>query len=877
MTDDTHLSISPGPSVARCLADLMAPRSAPLPYSLRIVLENLLRNAATPAEQALAREIAAWRPGADTLVVPLAVDRVVLPDSSGLPVLMDFAALRDALLREGGDPARAEPRIPCDLVVDHSLIVDQAGHPGAMRHNLMMEFRRNSERYAVFKWAQQAFSRLRVIPPGMGIIHQVHIEHLARVVTPDGHPEFVLGCDSHTPMVNALGVLGWGVGGIDAEAALVGERYRVVIPRVVGVRLSGALRPGVTTTDLVLTLTERLRQLGVVGAFVEFTGPGLDRLAVPERATLCNMAPEYGATCGYFPIDARTLDYLRQTGRAPEHVAQVERVARELHLFRESTMPEPEFSDRLDLDLATVEPSMAGPRRPQDRLALSRVADAFRAALARSAREGGFEAAEHPGHGRVAIAAITSCTNTSNPALMLGAGLLARNALARGLRTAPGVKTSMAPGSRVALRYLETAGLLAPLEELGFHAVGFGCTTCSGKSGPIDPEIQRQVTEEGMVAAAVLSGNRNFEGRIHKAVQAAYLASPLLVVAYALAGRIDIDPETQPLGQDAGGRPVFLADIWPDEGELARLAAQAVRPEDYRQNYARIAEGTEEWQALATPTGPLFGWDAGSSYICRPPFFDADFLAGRRRLPDRLEGARALAIFGDSLTTDHVTPSGEITADTLAGQYLAQAGVPVSAFNAYTQRRGNHEVMARATFANPRLRNRLVDRTGGWTRHLPGGEEMPIHTAAMRYRAEGTPFVILAGRDYGMGSSRDWAAKGPALLGVAMVMARNFERIHRSNLVGMGIVPAIFTDGESVESLGLTGEESFAVEGLHAAIRDGQPIRVTATAPDGRQTRFALTADLHGADERALLAAGGIFPRLFDRLLFDRLLAAPAS
>lgn len=858
----------PTPTAER-MAGLLARRQTALPYALRVVLENVLRNATTPQEEALAEEIARWVPGAATLVVPLAVDRVILPDSSGLPVLMDFAALRDALVREGGDPARAEPRIPCDLVVDHSLIVDQAGHPGAMRHNLMMEFRRNSERYAVFKWAQQAFSRLRVIPPGMGIIHQIHIEYLAQVMTPDGHPEFVLGCDSHTPMVNALGVLGWGVGGIDAEAALVGERYRVVIPRVVGVRLSGALRPGVTTTDLVLTLTEQLRKLGVVGAFVEFSGPGLDRLAVPERATLCNMAPEYGATCGYFPIDARTLDYLRQTGRDETHIAHIEECARRLHLFRETAAPEPVFSDRLDLDLATVEPSMAGPRRPQDRLALPQVPASFRRGLSLPARDGGFDAPPHSQHGRVAIAAITSCTNTSNPALMLGAGLLARNAVARGLSSAAGVKTSMAPGSRVALRYLEKAGLMAPLQQLGFHTVGFGCTTCSGKSGPIDPEIQRQVTEEGMVAAAVLSGNRNFEGRIHKAVQAAYLASPLLVVAYALAGRVDLDLAREPLGHDGAGAPVFLADLWPDADELAQLCAQAVDPDDYRRNYAEITRGTEEWQALATPTGPSFQWDAASSYICRPPFFDAAFLSERRGLPDALQGARVLALFGDSLTTDHVTPSGEITADTLAGQYLADAGVPVAAFNAYTQRRGNHEVMARATFANPRIRNRLASQAGGWTRHVPSGQDMPIYTAAMAYRDAATPFVILAGRDYGMGSSRDWAAKGPALLGVAMVMARNFERIHRSNLVGMGIVPAVFAQGDTIESLGLTGEESFAITGLHAAIRDGQPISVTATAADGHQTRFAVTADLHGADERALLAAGGIFPRLFDRLLAD--------
>ena len=848
----------------------------PLPYSLRIVLENITRRPEGAEDLALADQVRDWRPGAAPLIVPLRVDRVVLPDSSGLPVLLDFAALRHALAETGRDTARAEPQIPCQLVVDHSLIVDQAGHPGAMQHNIAMEYRRNAERYSVFKWAQQAFSKLRIVPPGMGIIHQVHLEHLAQVMVADSdgsgeaHPEFVLGCDSHTPMVNALGVLGWGVGGIDAEAALIGERYRVVIPEVVGLRLTGALRAGVTTTDLVLTLTETLRKAGVVGSFVEFTGPGLDHLTVADRATLANMAPEYGATCGYFPIDDQTLAYLRQTGRSEDHVALVEGRARALDLYRSPEAPEPVFSRVVVLDLDRVEPSVAGPRRPQDRMALSQVAPSFQEALQKPVAEGGFGATPHPGHGRLAIAAITSCTNTSNPAAMLGAGLVARNAARHGLAPAAGVKTSLAPGSRVALTYLDRAGLMAPLEQLGFYAVGFGCTTCSGKSGPIDPEIQRAVTEEGMVAAAVLSGNRNFEGRTHKAVQAAYLASPALVVAYALAGRIDIDFERDPLGHDrATGAPVFLRNIWPDPAELARLSATAAAPEDYNRNYADIWRGTPEWQDLPGPTGALFDWDAASSYIRRPPFFDPAFLAGRSARPDVLQGARALAVFGDTLTTDHVTPSGEITLDTEAGQYLAELGVPEASFNAYTQRRGNHEVLARATFANPRIRNLLVDRRGGYTRHLPDGEEMAIHRAAQAYREAGVPIIVLAGRDYGMGSSRDWAAKGPALLGVSMIIAGNFERIHRSNLVGMGIVPAVFAPGDSLQSLGLTGTESFRISGLDAGVATGAPIEVEACALDGHRVRFTIRADLHGADEARLLASGGIFPRLFNRLCQD--------
>ena len=854
------------------IRQLLAQRQRALPYSLRVVLENLARNSGEGAEERqLIANVAGWMPGADALIVPLKVDRVVLPDSSGLPVLLDFAALRDALVREGMDPSLAEPAIPCQLVVDHSLIVDQAGHAGAALFNLGMEYKRNSERYSVFKWAQQAFNQVRVIPPGMGIIHQVHLEYLAQVMVEDrngAHPEFVLGCDSHTPMVNALGVLGWGVGGIDAEAALVGERYSVRIPRVVGVRLIGALRAGVTTTDLVLTLTQRLRQLNVVGDFVEFTGDGLDGLAVPERATIANMAPEYGATCSYFPIDKQTLRYLGETGRTEAHIEMVREAAEALGLFRISGVEEPVFSDLLELDLDTVEPSLAGPRRPQDRVALDAIKPAFARAIAAPRDSGGFGAQPHAEHGKLAIAAITACTNTSNPALMLGAGLLARNAAARGLRPPTHVKTSLAPGSRVVVEYLRAAGLLSELEKLGFFTVGFGCTTCSGKSGPIEAELESRSKQEGIVLAAILSGNRNFDGRIHKSVQAAYLGSPMLVVAFALAGRVDIDFKNEPLGTDEAGKPVFLADLWPSNDDIAAMTEAASNPALYQRNYASVFAGTPEWQRLAVPTGPRFSWDEASTYIKRPPFFDADFLASRRQLGDSLMGARVLMRFGDSLTTDHVTPSGEIPEDTLAGQYLISEGVAPAAFNAYTQRRGNHEVLARATFANPRIRNlMLTGREGGYTRHFPEDTEMSVYEAARSYAGAGTPTLVLAGKDYGMGSSRDWAAKGPALLGLSMVVAKSFERIHRSNLIGVGILPALFNPDEDAETLGLDGSESYDITGIGQAIAEGTPISVSAMRVDGSMVMFSVTAALYGRDERELIQAGGIFPRIFNRLL----------
>ncbi|MGE0846378.1 MAG: aconitate hydratase AcnA [Flavobacteriaceae bacterium] len=869
------------------LVRLLDGRARPLPFCLRIVLENLVRNADPEGERtALAGEVATWSANSGALAVPLAVSRIIMPDSSGLPALLDLAAAREMLVAKGLPPSVVEPVIPVDLVIDHSLIVDEAGTPGAEAHNIAQEYRRNGERYAFFKWAEQAFEQLRVAAPGMGIIHQIHLEKLARLIAvhrdAEGRewiaPEFVLGCDSHTPMINGLGLLGWGVGGIDAEAAMLGQPYFVRIPRVVGVRLLNALPAGATSTDLVLTVTERLRQVGVVGDFVEFFGPGLPALSVPDRATISNMAPEYGATVGYFPIDARTIDYLRQSGREEAHIELVERYARAAGLFAEGG-EEPEYSEVVEIDLAAVSPSVAGPKRPQDRHRLSDLAASFRAALTAPVNEGGFglegdaaarQASVETGgaahtltHGSVVIAAITSCTNTSNPSVMIGAGLLARNAVARGLAVAPGVKTSLAPGSRLVGEYLANAGLMTPLEALGFHIVGYGCTTCSGKSGPIEPRIADAIQREGLVAVSVLSGNRNFEGRIHKSARAAYLASPPLVIAFALAGRIDIDFETEPLGLATGGEPVFLRDIWPDGAEIAGLVRDSQMPEAFRRSYSTLFDGTRLWRELPASSGALFGWDEASEYIRRPPFFDDP----EASVPDRLQGARALCVFGDSLTTDHVTPSGEILPDSLAGRYLLSKGVAQNDFNAVTQRRGNHEVMARVTFANQRLKNRLAGGVeGGWTRMEPDGDVVAIHDAATRFREAGVPTIVIAGRDYGMGSSRDWAAKGPKLLGVRAVLAVSFERIHRANLIGMGIVPLVFAEGEDAGSLGLDGFESFEIAGIHEAIRSGGEVAVTAIRRDARAIRFAARVDLASGSERELLMRGGIFPAVLEEM-----------
>jgi len=875
---------SGGLSARYCsITDALAERggdAARLPYALRVVAENLARNLGRTAgagEGAL-RALAGWPEDTGT-ALPLHAGRVILPDSSGLPVLLDLAALRDAVARAGGDPARVAPGVPLDIIIDHSLQVDHAGIADAARLNLAREFERNDERYRFVKWAQASLGNVRVFPPGTGIIHQVNLECIASVVaqqdTADGpllFPDFVIGGDSHTPMVNGLGVLGWGVGGLDAEAILLGYPCSIALPRVVGVRLTGRLPAGSTTTDLVLLVTQRLRAHGVTGAFVEFHGPAATSLTVPERATLANMAPEYGATVGFFPVDENTLAYLRATGREAAHTARVEAYCRANSLFRDAGAGAPVYSEDVAIDLADAVPTLAGPKRPQDRQPLAVVAADFRARLARDAGDDGFGAgavggaAPHDrlGHGAVVVAAITSCTNTSNPSVMLAAGLLARNAAARGLRPPPWVKTSLAPGSQVVTRYLQAAGLLAPLEALGFHVVGYGCTTCGGKSGPLAREVAAAIERDGLVVATVLSGNRNFEGRIHRLARANYIGSPPLVVAYAVAGRIDIDLTREPLGHDRDGQPVMLADVWPEPGEVAAHLAAAADPALYRAVYGDAERGPDLWRALAARPSERFPWDPASTYLVPPPFV-AGVVAGEP-LPERLDGARVLAAFGDSLTTDHISPSGEIPVDSAAGRYLAGLSIAPGAYNTYVGRRCNHEVMARGTFANVRIRNLLVPGTeGGMTRKFPGDALLPVYDAARAYRDEGTPLVVLGGRDYGAGSSRDWAAKGSALLGVRAVLAESFERIHRANLVSMGVVPLRFAAGEGWRALGLTGTERFSLQGLRAAVLAGTPVTVVADR-DEASVRFAATADIHTDSERAILQAGGLLPSVMKAL-----------
>lgn len=864
-------------------------RIGEIPYAIRVLVENLLRyqllGSGGIVTQGDVDAAVNWESGRGT-GVPLHVERVILPDSSGLPVLQDLAALRDAIARAGGDAEAVAPRVPVDLIVDHSLQVDRAGSPDAMDYNMRREFTRNAERYRFLKWAQGAFPSLRVFPPGTGIIHQVNLEHLAAVVIRREHegrtiavPDFVIGGDSHTPMVNGIGVLGWGVGGIDAEAAMLGQAYVFPVPDVVGVRLTGALPPGVMTTDLALLVTERLRKENVVGAVVEFCGPGVETLSIPERATIANMAPEYGATAGFFPVDQRTIDYLRQTRRDRAHPDFVEAYCRANDLFRSAGTPEPKYGRIIEIDLSRVELSVAGPRRPQDRLPMSAVAQDFRTRLTKPLVAGGFAASERPGgvpvqtakgageitHGSIAIAAITSCTNTSNPGVMLAAGLLARKAVAAGLRPPPWVKTSLAPGSRVVTRYLQESGLLPHLEALGFHVVGYGCTTCGGKSGPLDPKIARAIEQEGLITAAVLSGNRNFEGRIQRLVRANYICSPPLVVAYALAGRIDIDLLSEPIGHDPAGAPVFLRDLWPTPEEIAPLFALAADPRLFSEVYGEVRPETVLWNSLDAPSGPRFDWDPGSTYLVEPPFFAS--APDRETLPDRLSRARALAAFGDSLTTDHISPGGEIPVDSPAGQYLIRLGVEPRDFNTYVARRCNHNVMARATFANIRIKNLLVpDQEGGVTRRFPQDQRMSIFDAAQQYRDEGTPVIVLAGKEYGTGSSRDWAAKGSALLGVRAVIAESFERIHRANLVGMGILPLQFQAGQGWQQLGLTGAEEFDLANLRRGAFAGEPIEVRARRP-GAEIAFTVTAQLLTESERSLIANGGLLPTVIRHFL----------
>ncbi len=849
---------------------------ARLPYAMKVLLENLLRhedgNHVHPSDIAAVASWATRQESGSTSNTEIAFtpERVLMQDFTGVPAVVDLAAMRDALTAMGGDPTAVNPVVPVELVIDHSVIAESSGLASSFATNVDIEYQRNMERYQLLRWAQQSFDGLRVVPPGTGICHQVNLEYLSRVVfaTDDGRafPDTLVGTDSHTTMVNGLGVLGWGVGGIEAEAAMLGQPLTMLVPPVVGLRLIGELPEGTTATDLVLTIAQLLRKHGVVGKFVELYGPGLAQLPLENRATIGNMSPEYGATCVIFPIDDVTLAYLRFTGRDESHVALVEAYAKEQGLFHGPDAPDPVFSEHVELDLSTVEPSLAGPARPQDRVALSETKAGFRRALEsraelRRAPVTGGDAAE-VADGDVVIAAITSCTNTSNPQVMLGAGLLAKNAVARGLEVKPWVKTSMAPGSRVVMDYYERAGLVEPLEKLGFALVGFGCTTCIGNSGPLLPGVSEAVRDADLSVAAVLSGNRNFEGRIHPDVRLNYLASPPLVVAYALAGSMDVDLTSEPLGEDRDGNPVYLRDIWPSVAEVAEQVRASVTSDMFRARYASVFEGDDRWKESAITGGATFAWDPASTYVLHPPFFE-DIGALPQPLTG-IEGARVLAVLGDSVTTDHISPAGSIRPSSPAGTYLTDHGVGPSDFNSYGARRGNHEVMMRGTFANVRLRNFLAPGTeGGVTRLLPEGEQMSIYEASIAYRERGVPLVVLAGREYGTGSSRDWAAKGPALLGVRAVIAVSFERIHRSNLVGMGILPLQFAEGASVQALGLTGEETFDIAGIEAIGAGEVPKEITVRAGG---VEFPTRVRIDTPMEAEYFRHGGILPYVLRRL-----------
>jgi aconitate hydratase len=878
------------------------PAAKGLPFCLKILLENLLRNenglsVRKPDIDALAN----WQPTADpTVEIAYTPARVLMQDFTGVPCVVDLAAMRDAMKDLGGDPAKINPLVPVELVIDHSVQVDDAGSPQAFANNTKLEYERNQERYTFLRWGQTAFRNFQVVPPETGIVHQVNCEYLARVVFVDGagvaYPDTLVGTDSHTTMVNGIGVLGWGVGGIEAEAAMLGQPVTMLIPQVVGFKLTGKLREGATATDLVLTVTQMLRKRGVVGKFVEFFGRGLAGLPVADRLTIANMAPEYGATCGIFPVDEQTLKYLRQTGRSAEQVALVEAYCRAQGLFHDQFTPDANYTDVLELDLATVEPSLAGPSRPQDRVPLREVKRSFAEALpklkagavAAAAKARGIPlgtvtsvptlpdpaAAGQLTDGSVVIAAITSCTNTSNPSVMVAAGVLAKKAVARGLSTKPWVKTSLAPGSKVVTDYLTDGGLLPALEALRFHVVGYGCTTCIGNSGPLPEAISKEINGEALVVSAVLSGNRNFEGRVHPEVRANYLASPPLVVAYALAGRVDIDWESEPVGTGSDGRPVFLGDIWPTLEEVQAVVDKSVKEESFRRIYASVFEGDEHWKALQVPTGDLYAWNHDSTYIANPPYF-----AGMKREPAavvEITGARCLAVLGDSITTDHISPAGSIRKDSPAGRYLIARGVEQKDFNQYGARRGHHEVMMRGTFANVRLKNGLVPGVEGpVTRYLPTNEETSIYEASMRYQMEGTPLVVLAGKEYGSGSSRDWAAKGTRLLGVRAVIAESYERIHRSNLVGMGVLPLQFRPGESVGSLGLTGEEVFDIAGLLDGVKANfagrhRELAVTARRADGTEVAFRAVCRIDTPQEVLYYVHGGILPYVLRQLLGSR-------
>jgi len=852
-----------------------------LPFSLRILLENLLRT--EDGRNVTKNEIlalAAWnknsKPEKEIAFTP---SRVLLQDFTGVPAVVDLAAMRDAMKRLGGDAKLINPLQPAELVIDHSVQVDEFGTPGAFDVNALLEFQRNKERYAFLRWGQTGFRNLAIVPPDTGIVHQVNLEYLARVVfvheegrKRTAYPDTLVGTDSHTTMINGLGVLGWGVGGIEAEAAMLGQPVSMLIPLVVGVKLTGRLHEGATATDLVLTIVEMLRKHGVVGKFVEYFGPGLQDLPLADRATIANMAPEYGATCGIFPIDKESLRYLKLTGRSDEQIALVEAYAREQGLFHDAKTPEAEYSELLSLDLATVESSLAGPKRPQDRVVLSKAGESFEKALPglmkakTTTGELKVPANGHLHHGSVVIAAITSCTNTSNPSVMIAAGLLAKKAVERGLEVPAWVKTSLAPGSKVVLDYLQKAGLMPYLEKLKFHIVGYGCTTCIGNSGPLPVEVSKEIEEKNLVVASVLSGNRNFEGRISSEVRANYLMSPPLVVAFALAGRIDTDLRKDPVGKGKDGKPVYLADIWPSQSEVEQSMASAITSEMFRKSYGEVYAGDERWRGLPVPKGETYAWGKDSTYIRQAPYFD-DMTLKPSAVAD-IKGARVLAVLGDSVTTDHISPAGSIKKDGPAGKYLIAHGVQPADFNSYGSRRGNHEVMVRGTFANVRLRNKMVNTEGGFTRHLPDGAEMSIFDASEKYHAEKVPLVILAGKEYGSGSSRDWAAKGPRLLGVRAVIAESYERIHRSNLVGMGILPLQFLPGENAETLKLTGEEVFEIAGIRDVVEkfsSGRKIAVRVKG--GKVAEFQAIVRIDTPQEALYYANGGILQYVLRQLL----------
>jgi aconitate hydratase len=844
-----------------------------LPYSLKILLENLLRHEDgrdVTRDDILA--LANWDPkAAPSTEISFTPSRVILQDFTGVPAVVDLAAMRDAVVKLGGEADSINPLSPAELVIDHSVQIDKYGSAEALDLNNLIEFKRNKERYSFLRWGQGAFDNFRVVPPNTGIVHQVNLEYLGRVVfdvDKDGvrsaYPDTVVGTDSHTTMINGIGVLGWGVGGIEAEAAMLGQPITMLIPNVVGFRLTGTLKEGTTATDLVLTVTEMLRKKGVVGKFVEFYGDGLDHLPLADRATLGNMSPEFGSTCAIFPIDGETLRYLELSGRTPEHIELIEAYAKEQGMWRHSGQEDPLYSDTLELDMGTVEPSLAGPKRPQDRIPLSKADEIYRGHLDKTIADresGGSATIELDGKevelkdGAVMIAAITSCTNTSNPAVMIAAGLLARNAREKGLKTKPWVKTSLAPGSKVVTDYLEKSGLDDDLEALGFYTVGYGCTTCIGNSGPLLPEIAEGVKDGKLVVCSVLSGNRNFEGRIHSLVQMNFLASPPLVVAYALAGSLEVNLFNDPLGEDADGNAVFLKDIWPDAKEIHDAIGNNIDSSMFKSSYASVFDGDENWNSIDSPEGEIFSWDADSTYVRNPPYF-VDMTLDTKPVSD-ISGARVLALLGDSVTTDHISPAGSIAADSPAADYLRAEGVEPVDFNSYGSRRGNHEVMMRGTFANIRLRNQLAPGTeGGWTRHQPSDEQMSIYDAALKYQAAGTPLVVLAGTEYGTGSSRDWAAKGTMLLGVKAVIAKTYERIHRSNLIGMGVLPLQFMDGEGADTLGLTGKEVFDIEG-HADA-SANTVNVTATPDGGEPIRFAAKVRIDTPKERDYFEHGGI-------------------